>query len=145
LPKTKVIFLCTHNSARSQIAEAFLRRDAGDHFEVYSAGYEPQLINPYAVKVMKEIGYDLADQYPKKLEQYLGTVHFGVVVTVCKKAEEHCPTIPGVAKRLDWSVEDPAAFEGSEEAKLAKFRAVRDQIDAQVKKWLMERGIPLNE
>lgn len=139
--KTKVIVLCTHNSARSQMAEAFLKKYAGDYFDVYSAGFDPQPINPYAIKVMKEIGYDLAGQYPKELEQYLGTVHFGIVITVCKKAEEKCPTIPGVSKRLDWSVEDPAAFEGSEEAKLAKFREVRNQIHDKVKEWLRERGI----
>jgi arsenate reductase len=125
------------------MAEAFLRKYAGDQFEVYSAGFEPQPIHPYVTKVMKEIGYDLAGQYPKKLEQFLGTTHFGIVITVCRKAEEQCPTIPGVSTRLDWSVEDPAAFEGSDEEKLAKFREVRDQLHMMVKNWLKERGHPL--
>src|SRR5208283_2977803 len=88
LEKTKVIFLCTGNSARSQMAEAFLRRYAGNHFEVYSAGFDPRPIHPYTIQVMGELGYDLSGQHPKDLAQYLGKVHFGIVITVCVKAEE---------------------------------------------------------
>jgi arsenate reductase len=144
LAKTKVIFLCTGNSARSQMAEAFLRRYAGDRFEVYSAGFAPRPIHPYTVKVMKELGYDLSGQYPKDLSQYLGKVHFGIVITVCVKAEEQCPTIPGVGTRMYWPFEDPAAFQGTEEEKLAKFREIRDKINERTKEWLKERGIKEN-
>ena len=141
LQKTKVIFLCTGNSARSQMAEAFLRKYAGDHFEVYSAGFEPRPIHPYTIQVMRELGYDLSGQHPKDLKQYLGKIHFGIVITVCVKAEEQCPTIPDVSTRLYWPFEDPAAFQGTEEEKLAKFREIRDKIDEKTKAWLKERGI----
>ncbi len=144
LEKTKVIFLCTGNSARSQMAEAFLRKYAGDHFEVYSAGFHPQPIHPYTIKVMKELGYDLSGQHSKDLAQYLGKVHFGIVITVCQKTEEDCPTIPDVSTRLYWPFEDPAAFQGTEEEKLAKFREVRDKINEKIKTWLKERGITNN-
>jgi arsenate reductase len=141
LEKTKVIFLCTGNAARSQMAEAFLRKYAGDHFEVYSAGFDPRPIHPYTVKVMRELGYDLSGQYSKDLKQYLGKIHFGIIITVCEKAEEECPTIPDVSTRLYWPFEDPAAFQGTEEEKIAKFREIRDKIDEKTKAWLKERGI----
>jgi arsenate reductase len=115
--------------------------DAGDHFEVYSAGFETQPINPYAINVMEELGYDLSDHYSKELSQFLGKVHFGIRITVCSKAEERCPTMPGVGTRLYWPFEGPAAFQGSEEEKLAKFREVRDQIEQRIKDWLKERDI----
>ncbi|HVP17214.1 MAG TPA: arsenate reductase ArsC [candidate division Zixibacteria bacterium] len=142
MDKTKVIFLCTGNSARSQMAEALLRKYAGEHFEVYSAGFDPQPINPLTVKVMNEIGLDLSSQYSKGLKQFLGKTHFGIVITVCADAEEKCPTMPGVSTRLYWPFEDPAKGLGTEEEKLAKFREVRDQINAKIKTWLKERGIP---
>ncbi len=126
------------------MAEAFLRKYAGDHFEVYSAGFNPQPIHPYTVKVMQEIGFDLSGQYSKALNQYLGKIHFGIVITVCVKAEEVCPTIPGVSTRMYWPFEDPAAFRGTEEEKLAKFREVRDQINEKTKEWIEERGIAKN-
>jgi arsenate reductase len=141
LDKTKVIFLCTGNSARSQMAEAFLRKYAGDHFEVYSAGFDPQPINPLTVKVMKEVGLDLSSHYSKNLNQFVGKIHFGVVITVCVNAEEKCPTMPGVSTRLYWPFEDPAKFQGTEEEKFAKFREVRDQIEKKIRSWLHERGI----
>jgi arsenate reductase (thioredoxin) len=144
LKKTKVIFLCTGNSTRSQMAEAFLRKYAGDHFEVYSAGFAPRPIYPYTIQVMKEIGYDLKDQHPKNLAQYLGKEHFGIIITMCKKAEEQCPTLPDVSTRLYWDLEDPAAFQGTEEEKLAKFREIRDKINEKTKAWLKERGITPN-
>jgi arsenate reductase len=124
------------------MAEAFLRKYAGNYFEVYSAGFEPRPIHPYTVKVMKEQGFDLSDQYPKDLSDYLGKVHFGIVITVCVKAQEQCPTIPGVSTRLYWPFEDPASFEGTEDEKLAKFREIRDKINEKIKAWLKERGIP---
>jgi len=123
------------------MAEAFLRKYAGDYFEVYSAGFEPQPIHPYVFKVMKELGYDLSGQSPKSIKQYLGKLHFGIVITLCAKAEKECPKIPGVGSRLYWPFEDPAEFQGSEEEKLAKFKEVRDKIHEQIKAWLAERGI----
>ncbi|HUK84242.1 MAG TPA: arsenate reductase ArsC [Candidatus Acidoferrum sp.] len=144
LQKPKVIFLCTRNSARSQMAEAFLKKYAGDHFEVYSAGFDPQPINPYAFQVMKELGFDLSNQQPKDLAQFLGKVHFGIIITVCARAEEECPTIPGVGTRIYWPFEDPVAFQGTEEEKLAKFREIRDKINERIEAWLKERGIVEN-
>jgi len=142
LSKTKVIFLCTHNAARSQMAEAFLRKYAGDYFDVYSAGFDPKPIHPLTIKVMKEIGYDLSNQQPKDLWQLIRNEYFGIAITVCNKSEEEdCPTIPGTSTRLYWNIEDPAAFEGTEEEKLAKFREVRDQIHERVKVFLRDRKI----
>ena len=134
--KTKVLFLCTGNSARSQMAEAFLRKYAGDRFEVYSAGLEPKGINPYTERVMQEIGVDISGQYSKKVSEYIGKIHFGYLITVCADAEEKCPIFPGVGQRLHWAFEDPAAFVGSEEETLQKFREVRNQIDRRVRTWL---------
>ncbi len=144
MSKTKVIFLCTSNSARSQMAEAFLKKYASASFEVYSAGFEPKPTHPLTVKVMKEIGLDLSSQSSKDLKQFLGKTHFGVVITVCARAEKNCPTIPGVSTRLYWPFEDPAAFSGSEEEKLARFREVRNQIETKILSWLKERGIQPN-
>ena len=134
--KPRVMFLCTGNSARSQMAEAFLKKYAGDHFEVYSAGLEPKGINPYTTRVMAEIGIDISDQHSKDVAQFLGKIHFGYIITVCSNAEEKCPIFPGVSVREHWPLEDPAAFEGSDEAKLLKFREVRDQIEERIKAWL---------
>jgi arsenate reductase len=136
--KPKVLFLCTGNSARSQMAEAFLRHYAGDRFEVYSAGLEPKEIHPYTRQVMAEVGLDLAGHRAKSVLEFLGKVHFGYLITVCADAERNCPTFPGVAKRYHWPFPDPAAFEGSEEEKLAQFRAVRDAIDKRIKEWLAQ-------
>ncbi len=140
--KPKVLFLCTHNSARSQMAEAFLRRHAGDRFEAYSAGLEPTEIHPYTRKVMEEVGYDLSGQYSKGLKQWLGQVHFGYLITVCAKAEAECPIFPGMGKRLHWPFDDPASFEGTEEQRLQRFREVRDAIEARVLAWLEEEEAP---
>jgi len=139
--KAKVLFLCTGNSARSQMAEALLRRHAGDRFEVHSAGLEPKDINPYTVRVMDEIGVDVSGHRSKDVREYLGRVHFGYVITVCDHAEKNCPIFPGVSVRLHWPFEDPAHFEGSDEEKAARFREVRDQIDARVRAWLTEQDI----
>ena len=139
MAKTKVLFLCTGNSARSQMAEALLRHYAGDRFDVYSAGLEPKGINPYTVRVMQEIGLDLAFQYSKDVTEYLGRVNFGYVITVCSNAEKNCPsTFLGVSKRLHWDLEDPASYVGSDEEILSKFRKVRDQLDERVRTWLTE-------
>jgi len=135
--RIRVLFLCTGNSARSQMAEAFLRRYGGDRYEVHSAGLNPQLINPLTIQVMQEKGYDLSQNRSKGIEQYLGKVLFQYLVTVCADAERNCPQCwPGVSRRLHWPFEDPAAFDGPEEGKLAKFREVRDQIERKVQEWL---------
>ena len=141
MAKARVLFLCTGNSARSIMAEALLRRYADDHFEAYSAGLEPKGINPYTVRIMNEIGLDVSGQRSKSLMEYLGRVHMGFVITVCDRAEANCPIFPFGTLRLHWSFEDPAALEGSEPEKLAKFREVRDQIDERIRSWLIEQGI----
>ncbi len=138
--KAKVLFLCTGNSARSQMAEAFLRKYGGDEFEAYSAGLEPKAIHPYTNRVMEEVGVSLSGQYSKHIGEYMGKVHFAYVITLCEEAEASCPTtFPGLGRRLHWSFEDPAAFVGSEDEKLAKFREVRDKIDQRIKAWLAEQ------
>lgn len=134
VPKTRIIFLCTGNSARSQMAEAFLRKYGSDRFEAHSAGLEPTGINPLTIKVMDEVGVDLSTHYSKDVKIYLGKVLFQYLITVCDHAEKNCPTAwPGIAKRLHWSFDDPAAFDGTENEKLEKFRMVRDQIEQKVK------------
>ncbi len=140
MSKVKVLFLCTGNSARSQMAEAFLRKYGEDEFEAYSAGLEPKAIHPNANRVMAEVGVSLGGQYSKHVKEYMGRVHFGYLITVCGEAETNCPTaFPGVSRRIHWSFEDPAAFVGSEDDQLAKFRDVRDQIERRIKAWLAEQ------
>jgi arsenate reductase len=138
--KAKVLFLCTGNSARSQMAEAFLRKYGGDEFEAYSAGLEPKDINPHTKRVMEEVGVGLSGQYSKHIREYMGKVHFAYVITLCEDAEASCPTtFPGISQRLYWSFEDPAAFVGSDDEKLAKFREVRDRIERRIKEWLIKQ------
>ena len=142
MPRTKVLFLCTGNSARSQMAEALLRKLASDRFEAFSAGLEPKGINPYTRRVMEEVGIDLAGQWSKDVTEYLGKVNFGYLITVCDHAEKNCPTtFLGVSNRLHWSLEDPAAFQGSDEQTLAKFREVRDDIDKRMQAWLASQPV----
>jgi len=142
LNKPKIIFLGTHNSGRSQMAEAFLRKYAGDVFDVYSAGFDPKPVHPYAVRVMREIGFDISSQQPKELRQVTRNKFFAVAITVCRKNEEEgCATILGAETRLNWKIGEPTNFEGTEEEKLAKFREVRDQIHEEIKSFLNERGI----
>lgn len=136
--KPRVLFLCTGNSARSQMAEAFLRRLGGDRFEVFSAGLEPEEINPFTREVMAEIGYDLAGQRAKALTEFMGKIHFGYLITVCSKAEDACPIFPGMGQRLHWPLDDPAAAEGTDDEKRAVFRRVRDEVEARVREWLSE-------
>ena len=138
MEKPRVLFLCTGNSARSQMAEAFLCKYGGDQFEVHSAGLDPTVINPYTVKVLEEIGIDTSDQYAKSLETYLGKVHFSYLITVCSNAEERCPIFPGMGTRIHWPFEDPAAFQGTDEEKTEKFREIRNQIEEKIKDWIAE-------
>jgi arsenate reductase len=141
MKKPNLIFLCTHNQARSQMAEAFLKKYAGDFFNIFSAGFEKRKIHPLTIKVMEEKGFDLSKHYSKELKQFLGEKHFGIVITMCQKAEQLCPIIPGVSTRLYWEIEDPVAIDGSEEEPLEKFREIRDLIEEKIKSWLKERGI----
>jgi len=138
--KTRVLFLCTGNSARSQMAEALLRHYGGDRFEAYSAGLEPKGIHPLTRRVLEELGLDISNQYSKHLSTYLGKVHFGYLITVCSNAEERCPIFPGVSFRLHWPLDDPVAFQGTEAEKLVEFRRVRDQIADKIQTWLRELG-----
>ncbi len=139
--ETRVLFLCTGNSARSIMAEALLRYYAPDQFEVYSAGLEPKGINPLTIRVMNEIGLDVSGGRSKDVMEFLGKVHMSYVITVCSNAEERCPIFPFSTQRLHWPFEDPAAFEGTDEKKLAKFREVRNLIDQRLLAWLREQGI----
>jgi arsenate reductase len=136
--KTRVLFLCTGNSARSQMAEAFLRLYGGARCEAHSAGLEPKGINPYTRRVLAEVGVDMSGQTSKDLKVYLGKTHFGYLITVCSNAEARCPVFPGVAVRLYWPFDDPAAVEGTDEEKLAAFRRVRDAIEIRILAWLDE-------
>lgn len=134
----RVLFLCTGNSARSQMAEALLRKHGGQYYEVYSAGTEPKGIHPLTMKVMQEAGIDMSQHYSKALTEYLGKIHFSFLITVCDRAEKSCPIFPGMGIRLHWSFEDPAAFQGTPEGAEVKFRQVRDLIEAQILTWLKE-------
>ena len=127
MEKTKVLFLCTHNSARSQMAEGLVRHLAGDRFEVMSAGTEATHVRPLAVRAMDEVGIDISGQEFKTLDRYVGEPS-DYVITVCEEANEACPFFPGAAERLHWSLPDPAAAQGTEEERLEVFRSVRDLL-----------------
>src|ERR671912_184851 len=136
MEKARVLLLCTHNSARSQMAEGMLRSLAGDHFEVYSEGTEATHVRPLAIRAMEEIGIDISGQESKTLERYLEEP-FDYVITVCDDANEACPFFPGAQNRLHWSFEDPSRAEGSEEERLAVFRSVRDRIGERIERELV--------
>jgi arsenate reductase (thioredoxin) len=125
--RKRVLILCTGNSARSQMAEGLLRHLAGDRFEVASAGVSPARVRPEAITVMREIGIDISHHHSKSVDEFSGQ-EFEYVITVCDNANEQCPVFPGNTKRIHWSFEDPAAAQGDEQARLAVFRSVRDQI-----------------
>lgn len=138
--KINVLVLCTGNSARSQMAEALLRKFGSAKFNAYSAGTDPKGINPFTVAVLKEIGIDISDQRSKNLNEYLGTLPVHYLITVCGDADAKCPSVwPGVLKRMHWPFEDPAAVHGTDEEKLTQFRKVRDQIEYKIRAWLAEQ------
>ena len=141
MEKPRVLFLCTQNSARSQMAEAFLRAYAGDHFEVFSAGLEPTQINPLSIKVMNEKGISMEGQYSKPLSTFLGKLHFSYLITVCDRAEARCPIFPGMGTRLAWPFEDPTEIQENEQKQLEKFRQIRDAIEVKIKSWLAELSL----
>lgn len=141
--KMRVLFLCSGNSARSQMAEAVLSKSAGDRYEVYSAGLEPKGIHPLTLEVMQEAGYDLSAHTSKPLSDYIGKIHFDFLITVCGDADKKCPFFPGMGKRLHWGFEDPAAFQGSPQEQVEKFREIRDKISARIQTLLAEMDINL--
>ena len=137
--KRKVLFLCTHNSARSQMAEGLLRQLAGDRFEAFSAGTEATRVRPLAIRAMEEIGVDISGQESKTLDRYLGEP-FDYVITVCDEANEACPFFPGASTRLHWSFEDPSRAEGLEEERLMVFRKVRDDLRERIEQDLVSKS-----
>lgn len=137
MSKPKVLFLCTGNSARSQMAEGYLRHVAGGEFEPLSAGVEPKSLNPLAIEVMSEIGVDISKHRSKDVREFLGQA-IPYVITVCDNAKQRCPIFPRTYKFLHWSLEDPAEATGSHEEKLAVFRRVRDEIRERIEQELLK-------
>lgn len=137
MSRTRVLFLCTHNSARSQMAEGFLRAMAGDRFEAQSAGTEQTSVNPLAIRVMAERAIDISGHTSKVYDGLIGE-RWDYLITVCDDANERCPIVPGVAKRLHWSFDDPSRAPGPEAERLVVFRRVRDEIEARLAEWLRE-------
>ena len=129
--RRRVLFLCTHNSARSQMAEGLLRDIAGDRFEVFSAGTEATRVRPEAISVMAEMGVDISAQKSETLDRYLGE-SLDLVVTVCDDANESCPVFPGARERLHWSFPDPSKAAGGYDERLLAYRNVRDRIRARI-------------
>lgn len=138
MKKTKVLFICVHNSARSQMAEAFLNEWGSDRFSAESAGLEPGVLNPLVVKAMAEVGIDISAKTTRSAHDLLRQGQwYGWVITVCDESQaEACPIFPGTGRRLHWGFPDPAAFTGSEEEKMAQVRVVRDRIAAKIREWL---------
>ena len=138
--KKKVLFVCIHNSARSQMAEAFLNQICGREFEAHSAGLEAGKLNPVVVEVMKEIGIDISQNQTKAVSDFLKTTQsFAYVITVCDEASaERCPVFPGITQRLHWSFPDPSSLPGTLEEKLAATRKIRDAIKVRIEDWCAE-------
>ena len=138
--KQKVLFICVHNSARSQMAEAFLNEICGDDFEAHSAGLELGKLNPLVVEAMREIGIDISRKQAQSVSEAVESGEgFSYVITVCDESSaERCPVFPGQAKRLHWSFPDPSALTGSHDERLAGTRGIRDQIRARIQMWCDE-------
>lgn len=134
-PRIRVLILCTHNSARSQMAEALLRRIGGERFEVYSAGTEATRVHPLAVRAMADVGIDISGARSKHLDEFIGD-RFDYVITVFDAANESCPVFPGDPKRIHWSFPDPSQAEGTDEERLRAFRKVRDEITMRLRTWV---------
>ena len=141
MEKTRVLFICVHNSARSQMAEAFLNEFAGERFEAESAGLEPGTLNPLVVKAMVEVGIDIAAKKTRSVFDLLRQGEwFGWVITVCDESQaEACPIFPGTGSRDHWGFPDPAAFTGSDEERMEQVRVLRDRIAEKVKEWIREK------
>jgi arsenate reductase len=142
--KKKVLFVCIHNSARSQMAEAFLNQICGEEFEAHSAGLEPGKLNPVVVAVMREIGIDISGNKTKAVSAMLGSGQtFSHVITVCDETSaERCPIFPGVTTRLHWGFPDPSSFRGAPEEILGRTREVRDMIKQRIEQWCAEMCRP---
>ncbi len=137
--KRRVLFVCTGNRARSQMAEALLRERAGDRLETFSAGIAPQMISPLTIEVMREMGIDISGQRSKSVDEFVGQ-EFHYVITVCDSARQTCPVFPGRGKRLHWSIPDPAEAEGRDEAAIDAFRAARDELQRRIEEFVWEEG-----
>lgn len=138
LSKSSVLILCTGNSARSQMAEGLLRHEAGDRFDVYSAGTKPGIVRPEAIAVMREIGIDISGHRSKSVDEFVGQ-ELDYVITVCDNAKESCPILPAKTLKMHWPFEDPASVKGPEDSRKAAFRKVRDQIHGRIMVFLGER------
>ncbi len=136
MDKQRVLFICTHNSARSQMAEGLLRHRAGDTFETYSAGTEATEVRPLAIRAMAEVGVDISGQRSKTLDEYVFQP-WDWVITVCDKARESCPVFPGSRHTTHWGFEDPSLAQGTEEERLAVFRRVRDEIASRLRMFIL--------
>jgi arsenate reductase (thioredoxin) len=142
MDRTRVLFICTGNSARSQMAEAFLRHLGGDRFDAHSAGLKPSGIHPLTVRVMEEIGLDISGQRSKGIEEYMGRMHFGYLITVCARAEENCPAVfPGVGQRLHWDIPEPSPHATSEVERIESFRRARDEVARMVAKFVRDTEV----
>ncbi len=135
----RVLFLCTHNSSRSQMAEGLLHAYGGVSYSVFSAGTEPRVVHPLAIKAMQEIGIDISDHRAKSLDEFREQPPMDLVVTVCDEAAEACPFFPNAHRQVHWGFSDPSKVEGSEEVRLAAFRHIRDQIAARIKQFLRDQ------
>jgi arsenate reductase len=139
MAKRRVIFICTHNSARSQMAEAMLREFGGETFEAFSAGTEAAGIRPETIQVMKEIGLDVSGQQSKTIDEFRGQ-SFEWFITVCDQAQQNCPVLPGVEEVAHWSIEDPSLKDGTPEERLAAFRRARDLIRNRLRLFILAGG-----
>ncbi len=140
----RVLFLCTGNSARSQMAEGLLRAFGGGDFEIYSAGTDPKGLHPLAIEAMREIDIDISGHESKSLERFLGQ-HFDYIITVCDRARDRCPTFPGDNRRIHWGFEDPAAVTGTRSEQLTVFRRVRNEISERLRVWVTVQRKQLKE
>ncbi len=146
-PKFKVLFVCIHNSARSQMAEAFLKHYGGSDFEVHSAGLEPGKLNPVVVEAMRQAGIDISGNRTKSVDEYLRSgEQFTHVITVCDETSaERCPVFPGPTKRLHWGFRDPSSLSGTPEEKLQETIKIRDEISTRVRNWVSELQVNFNQ
>lgn len=135
----RVLVLCTGNSARSQMGEALFRLEGGDAYEVFSAGTKPSRVRPEAVTVMREIGIDISGRRSKSVDEFTGQ-SFDYIVTVCDNARDNCPVFPASGRRIHWSLEDPAAVEGSDETRIAAFRRIRDELHHRVQAFFRQES-----
>jgi arsenate reductase len=141
MERLRVLFVCTHNSARSQMAEAMLNAWGRDRFEAFSAGTEAAGIRPETYQVMEEIGLDLAGHRSKTVDEFRGEA-FDYFITVCDQAQQNCPVLPGVSEVAHWSIEDPAAATGTPEERLEVFRAARDRLRDRLHVFMLAAGRP---